>query len=143
MLPVSMANPKVVIVLVFLNHILWFRHFSHPPATSSPSYNRYVQADIPTFTEIASFFGICVWLVPFALFISLSAGENVLPSMGSEYATGGEVRTADGMGGMDSMGRRPKARNKGLVKAGVDWTVEWLRETAQAAGLWGSERSGF
>jgi len=29
-----------------------------------------------------------VWLVPFALFVSLSAGENVLPSMGSEYATG-------------------------------------------------------
>ncbi|EFW99943.1 transmembrane adaptor erv26 [Grosmannia clavigera kw1407] len=40
-------------------------------------------ADAPTFTEIASYFGLCVWMVPFALFVSLSASDNVLPTMGS------------------------------------------------------------
>ncbi|KAG0163578.1 hypothetical protein DFQ29_002946, partial [Apophysomyces sp. BC1021] len=29
--------------------------------------------------DIASFFGICVWLIPFTYFISLSANDNALP----------------------------------------------------------------
>ncbi|KAF8076612.1 transmembrane adaptor Erv26-domain-containing protein [Lyophyllum atratum] len=35
--------------------------------------------DVPGFTEIASFFGICVWLAPLFLFLSLSANDNALP----------------------------------------------------------------
>ncbi|CAH1761642.1 11875_t:CDS:2 [Entrophospora sp. SA101] len=30
--------------------------------------------------DIASFFGVCVWLIPFTYFISLSANDNALPS---------------------------------------------------------------
>ncbi|CAG8510242.1 10996_t:CDS:2 [Scutellospora calospora] len=30
--------------------------------------------------DIAAFFGVCVWMVPFAYFISLSANDNALPS---------------------------------------------------------------
>jgi hypothetical protein len=33
-----------------------------------------------SFMSIASFFGICVWMIPFAYFISLSANDNALPS---------------------------------------------------------------
>jgi len=104
--------------------------------------NRYDPVDIPSFTEIASYFGICVWLVPFALFVSLSASENVLPSMGSEYATGGEVRSESmggGMGGVGGMGRGRGRR--GLVKAAVDWGVEWVGETGEALGVWKGERA--
>lgn len=54
---------------------------------------------------IASYFGICVWLVPFSLFVSLSAGDNVLPTMGSEPVRGGD----DGRG-----------KPQGMVKAVVD-----------------------
>lgn len=50
---------------------------------------------------IASYFGLCVWLVPFALFVSLSAGDNVLPTMGTEPARG-----LDG-----------KAKPQGMIKA--------------------------
>lgn len=32
--------------------------------------------------DVATFFGVCVWLVPFFLFLSLSANDNVLPSQG-------------------------------------------------------------
>lgn len=32
-----------------------------------------------TFMDIATFFGVCVWLVPLFLFLSLSANDNALP----------------------------------------------------------------
>lgn len=138
-------------VLVLTNHFLWFHHFSKPPLHTRASLYDPI-TDVPTFTEISSFFGIFVWLVPFALFVSLSAGENVLPSMGSEYATGGEVRTGDldlglggaaGGGGSGGMGRKGR-KQKGLVKAGVEWVLEWGREMGEVVGLWRGERhKGF
>lgn len=96
---------------------------------------------MPTFTEIASYFGICVWLVPFALFVSLSAGENVLPSMGSEYATGGEV-PGSSVGGvpLGSAGMGRTRRKKGLVKAAVDWVVESIGENGQLMGFWKGDK---
>ncbi len=133
-------------VLVLTNHFLWFRHFSTPP--SNPPHTRhgrppsiYDRPEMPTFTEIASFFGICVWLVPFALFVSLSAGENVLPSMGSEYATGGEVPGGVGgaLGSGGEGGGRAR-RKKGLVKAAVDWIVEWVGENGQLMGFWRGDK---
>ncbi|KAF9929639.1 erv26 super protein [Mortierella alpina] len=51
--------------LVLIDHFMWFQYFSRH------YYN---------FMSIASFFGICVWMIPFAYFISLSANDNALPS---------------------------------------------------------------
>ncbi|KAI0461393.1 hypothetical protein LJB42_001062 [Komagataella kurtzmanii] len=69
-------------ILAVLNHYLWFQHFSNPyiPTIEERISPNYIPPHIPTFAEIASFFGICIWLVPFTLFISLSASENTLPS---------------------------------------------------------------
>ncbi|KAF9155522.1 erv26 super protein [Linnemannia schmuckeri] len=53
------------VVLVLVDHFMWFQYFA----------NKYY-----SFMSIASFFGICVWLVPFTYFISLSANDNALPS---------------------------------------------------------------
>ena len=132
--------------LVFTNHILWFRHFSQPPSLPPPRYsssNRYDRLDIPSFTEIASYFGLCVWLVPFALFVSLSAGENVLPSMGSEYTTG-ETNRVTAMGGsLGAGGDRRGRKAKGLVKAAIDGTGEWVSETGQLMGFWRDDRRRF
>lgn len=95
---------------------------------------------MPTFTEIASYFGLCVWLVPFALFVSLSAGENVLPSMGSEYATGEHVSGpsfgAAGMGGSTG-----KNKNRGMAKQLVDGVREWMGGTGELMGFWKGERA--
>lgn len=126
--------------LVILNHWAWFRFFSKPDAFTKPrrggantgnvwssGYNYY---DQPSFTEIASYFGLCVWLVPFALFVSLSAGENVLPSMGSEYATG------DPHAGSGGFKKGHKRRNTGLAKAAVGNMREWMGETGAVMGLW-------
>ncbi|KAJ8663822.1 hypothetical protein O0I10_000096 [Lichtheimia ornata] len=51
-------------VLVFVDHFLWFQYFT---------------THYRPFMDIAAFFGICVWLIPFTYFISLSANDNALP----------------------------------------------------------------
>lgn len=141
------------------NHYLWFRHFSAPSPSSAYSSYPYDRPDIPSFTEIASYFGLCVWLVPFALFVSLSAGENVLPSMGSEYATGegssyitsGSAPSAFGSGsaaggGVGSGGVAGKRRmrsgtNQGMAKAVVSGVKDWVGETGEVMGFWKGERT--
>ncbi|KAF2212822.1 hypothetical protein CERZMDRAFT_111848 [Cercospora zeae-maydis SCOH1-5] len=126
-------------VLVLTNHYFWFKHFSSKsPSTNSAGRYSYLEPkDIPTFTEIASFFGLNVWLVPFALFVSLSAGENVLPSMGSEYATGAGRRE-------EFRGRTRHKRSNtqtGMAKAAVNGVREWVGETGELMGFWKGERT--
>ncbi|KAK4698055.1 hypothetical protein P7C71_g135, partial [Lecanoromycetidae sp. Uapishka_2] len=142
---VKLSDPVFLVscVLVLLNHFLWFRHFSTPPSSPPPGSRGYAKSiydrpDMPTFAEIASYFGICVWLVPFALFVSLSAGEMVLPSMGSEYATGGSVSSSDGLGATGE--GRARRRNLGLVKQVVQRVGEWASETGELMGFWRGDR---
>ncbi|EEQ41780.1 hypothetical protein EJF18_80032 [Clavispora lusitaniae] len=68
-------------VLVIANHFLWFEHFHNPyiPPLDVRLNPDYQPPRIPSFTEVCSFFGLVVWLVPFALFVSLSAHDNLLP----------------------------------------------------------------
>ncbi|KAL7809656.1 DUF396 domain-containing protein [Trichoderma aethiopicum] len=104
---VQLTDPLFLLscVLVLCDHYVWFRHFADTQARAYTRTSYYDKVDVPTFTMIASYFGLCVWLVPFALFVSLSAGDNVLPTMGTE-----PVRGMEG-----------KSRPQGLVKAVVDW----------------------
>ncbi|KAG7700435.1 hypothetical protein KL948_001313 [Ogataea haglerorum] len=73
-------------VLALLNHFLWFKHFNNPYV---PTIEERLNPDFKlphylSFTEVASFFGLCIWLIPFGFFISLSANENTLPMSLSE-----------------------------------------------------------
>ncbi|XP_009882398.1 PREDICTED: protein TEX261 [Charadrius vociferus] len=52
-------------VLVIFNHYLAFQYFAE---------------EYYLFSEVLAYFTFCLWLIPFAFFVSLSAGENVLPS---------------------------------------------------------------
>ena len=36
------------------------------------------------FSEVIGYFTVCLWLVPFAYFVSLSANENTLPTVTGE-----------------------------------------------------------
>merc|ERR1719320_1783585 len=56
----------VAVVMVIVNHYFAFSHFGE---------NYY------PFSEVMAYFTICLWLVPFSFFVSLSANENVLPTM--------------------------------------------------------------
>lgn len=67
-------NPLFPSVLALCNHFIWFYYFSS-------SYYRFV--------EIVSFFSLCVWLIPFSYFVSLSANEHTLPS--DSLGSGGNV----------------------------------------------------
>src|SRR2546423_8734165 len=129
---VKFSDPLFLLscALVGLNHWVWFRHFSAPSTHGSRSSYRdpyQSAAPQPSFTEISSYFGICVWLVPFAFFVSLSAGEYVLPSMGSEYATGDRPA-------IRAKGHRRK--NTGIAKAAVSNAKEWVGETGAVMGMW-------
>ncbi|KAK9382443.1 transmembrane adaptor Erv26 [Kockiozyma suomiensis] len=135
-------------VLVLLNHYFWFQHFSRPsipPPTlrSSPLYEP--PAAFPSFSEVSSFFGICVWFVPFSLFVSLSAGDNVLPS--TTDAQGG-IGSGSGGSGSASMGggfgvgaddrARVYAKGQGMAKVVIGKIREGIAEVARVIG-WGDE----
>lgn len=70
---IELSSPVFILsgVLLVVNHYLAFSHFSsvwHP------------------FTEVLAFFTVCLWFIPFAFFVSLSANENVLPTVANEVA---------------------------------------------------------
>lgn len=92
--------------------------------------------------------------MPFALFVSLSAGENVLPSMGSEWATGegssfaraGKEPEGAGTGGagaygLPARGRKRAGTNAGMAKAAVNGVRAWVGETGELMGFWKGDRT--
>ncbi|KAM7200212.1 transmembrane adaptor Erv26 [Naviculisporaceae sp. PSN 640] len=119
---VKLSDPLFVAscALVLINHYVWFKHFSHHQERAYQNMSSYYDApsNMPTFTEIASYFGICVWLVPFALFVSLSASDNVLPTMGHEGTMSA--------GGVDADTK--KRRGQGMAKALVDGVLNTIGE---------------
>ncbi|XP_066064998.1 LOW QUALITY PROTEIN: protein TEX261 [Chamaea fasciata] len=64
---IVLSSPNFVLscVLVVVNHYLAFQYFAE---------------EFFLFSEVLAYFTFCLWLIPFAFFVSLSAGENVLPS---------------------------------------------------------------
>ena len=134
------------------NHFLWFKHFSHPslpldhpyPYSSaslkgSPydysSTDPYLAERFPTFTEISAFFGICVWMVPFSLFVSLSASDNVLPST-AEFgaASSSSSSRGGGGGGLGGAGGRG-TKGQGMAKMVVNSVKEYFGTSAEALGF--------
>ncbi|KAF4804156.1 Protein TEX261 [Turdus rufiventris] len=63
--PKKARDAPGVWVLVVVNHYLAFQYFAE---------------EFYLFSEVLAYFTFCLWLIPFAFFVSLSAGENVLPS---------------------------------------------------------------
>jgi hypothetical protein len=118
-------------VFVLLDHFLFFRYFSsfpppryHDRFSTDPFSSRH-ESEIPSFGQVAAFFGVCVWLVPFGLFVSLSAGELVLPTIGSD--------------GQISHGEEGRVkRSQGLVKQMYAAVGNWFADTMQALG-WSGE----
>ncbi|KAL3417824.1 duf396 domain protein [Phlyctema vagabunda] len=131
---VKLSDPLFIFscVLVLLNHYVWFTHFSSVPLPPSKPRNMYDPVDLPTFTEIASYFGLCVWLVPFALFVSLSASDNVLPTMGSEEPSAIPGVAAQG-----------KNKRQGIAKVIIDTVREAIAKIGSVAGWWRRDRDIF
>ncbi|XP_053406822.1 protein TEX261-like [Mercenaria mercenaria] len=64
----ALTSPGFIgsVVSVTVNHYLAFSHFT---------------SEWYPFHEVLAYFTVCLWMVPFAFFVSLSANENVLPTM--------------------------------------------------------------
>ncbi|KAK6185093.1 hypothetical protein SNE40_007407 [Patella caerulea] len=67
----NLTSPSFIgsVVMMFGQHYVTFSHFSN--------------VWYP-FSEVMAYFTICLWLVPFAFFVSLSANEYVLPTVSSD-----------------------------------------------------------
>lgn len=107
---ISLTSIKFVAscLLVILDHFAWFFYFAERAKHANSALGRHARSsggggayrpgsaswdarynpspyaglrDL-SFMDVATFFGVCVWLVPFFLFLSLSANDNVLPSLG-------------------------------------------------------------
>ncbi|KAJ3478630.1 hypothetical protein NLI96_g9623 [Meripilus lineatus] len=70
-------------VLVVSDHFMWFFYFARLTQEarhrSRTTYHGAGNILAPGFADIATFFGMCVWLAPLFLFLSLSANDNALP----------------------------------------------------------------
>ncbi|KAI2662991.1 Protein TEX261 [Labeo rohita] len=64
---IMLTSPNFILscALVVLNHYMAFQYFAE---------------EYYPFSEVLAYFTICLWVIPFSFFVSLSAGENVLPS---------------------------------------------------------------
>ncbi|KAK6493665.1 protein TEX261 [Huso huso] len=64
---ILLTSPNFILscVLVVVNHYMTFQFFAE---------------EYYPFSEVLAYFTICLWVIPFSFFVSLSAGENVLPS---------------------------------------------------------------
>ncbi|XP_064193914.1 protein TEX261 isoform X1 [Anguilla rostrata] len=64
---ILLTSPNFILscALVVVNHYMAFQYFAE---------------EYYPFSEVLAYFTICLWIIPFSFFVSLSAGENVLPS---------------------------------------------------------------
>lgn len=140
---ISLSNPTLMLscVLVLINHYLWFKHFNDVKIPPQFKFDpNYVPKRRATFAEVASFFGICIWFIPFALFVSLSAGENVLPTHTSgkksdDAAAMGSAGAAEG----SKTGVRRRA--KGLAMIVIDYAREYFYSIGKLFGLKDSKKT--
>jgi len=65
---INLLSPSFVLSLlfIFVNHYFAFGYFSE---------------EYYPFSEVIGYFTVCLWLVPFAYFVSLSSNENTLPTI--------------------------------------------------------------
>ena len=84
---ISLTSPSFLAscALVISDHFIWFFYFARITNEARSRQYRSVQPDPPGFTEIASFFAICVWYTPLYLFLSLSANDNALPMTAGKF----------------------------------------------------------
>lgn len=75
-------------LLSLANHFLWFFYFSQRSREArEQAHRQHYSTDVlraPAFAEVATFFGLCVWLTPLFLFLSLSANDDALPVTSSQ-----------------------------------------------------------
>lgn len=107
-------------VIVVINHYLWFKHFNDVEIPPQFRYDpNYFAPRRASFAEVASFFAICVWFMPFALFVSLSAGDYVLP-------TTTEVQKKTDEGELTVESKKLRKRTVGLARVVINGLRKYI-----------------
>ncbi|KAK0703287.1 transmembrane adaptor Erv26-domain-containing protein [Lasiosphaeria miniovina] len=114
---VKLSDPLGVLWLVLPQYFLvLLNHYDRAYQNMASYYD--TPSNIPSFTQIASYFGICVWLVPFALF-----------PLGSGPGVGGSR-----LGVASSSGGGRSRRGQGMAKALVDKVLGGIGRVGDAFG---------
>ena len=81
---IDLSSPNFILSLIMLtvNHVFAFGYFGEVIFKKRELLKK-IRKVYHQFHDVLAYFTICVWLVPFTFFISLSAGENTLPT--SQY----------------------------------------------------------
>ncbi|EGO02070.1 hypothetical protein SERLA73DRAFT_177799 [Serpula lacrymans var. lacrymans S7.3] len=82
-------------ILAISDHFVWFFHFARITQEARHSSHKYrgpTEHISLAFSDIATFFAICVWLAPLFLFLSLSANDNALPTSSGMPSTPTSLR---------------------------------------------------
>ena len=82
----SITSPSfmVSVVMVVANHYFAFSYFGEKyyPFSEVRYQSIYcIRLQSYCSPQVMAYFTVCMWLVPFAFFVSLSANENVLPTL--------------------------------------------------------------
>jgi hypothetical protein len=82
---ISLSSLSFIASCIFAisDHFIWFFYFSRltwEARQVSHLYRAPTHSTAPGFSDIATFFGVCVWLIPLFLFLSLSANDHALPT---------------------------------------------------------------
>ena len=81
----SVSSPAFImaVVMVLVNHYFAFSHFGEKYYPFSEVIILVVITRLTAcvYLKVMAYFTLCMWLVPFAFFVSLSANENVLPTV--------------------------------------------------------------
>ncbi|CAA18645.1 Protein svp26 [Schizosaccharomyces pombe] len=94
--------------LIVANHILWVRFFQvhefpiKPRGLTYDFVGQRLLTSRASFSQVASFMGVCVWSVPIGIFVSFTAADNTLPTITTPsssspdaYSSGSSRRTSN------------------------------------------------
>ncbi|CCH60459.1 hypothetical protein TBLA_0C06660 [Henningerozyma blattae CBS 6284] len=133
---ISLTGPTFIIscITVIINHYFWFQYFNNIEIPPQFRYDpNYIPRKRASFTEVATFFGLCVWFIPFALFVSLSAGDYLLPT------TADNKKTDETRDTMDET--RFKRKTVGLARVVINSVRRNIFQIAQMFGYQGNDPS--
>ncbi|KAI9447526.1 transmembrane adaptor Erv26-domain-containing protein [Lactarius indigo] len=132
---ISLTSPSFVAscVLVVADHFMWFFHFARRTHEARQAVHKAYRGGPvvrpPTFGDMATFFGLCVWLTPLFLFLSLSANDNTLPTSGSMDA----VSSPSASSFPTSAAQRPRPARSSLFRLMFSFVPGLRRASSRTA----------
>ncbi|KAG0672348.1 erv26 super protein [Maudiozyma exigua] len=119
-------------IVVVINHYLWFKYFNTTEIPPQFRYDpNYIAPRKATFSQVSSFFAICIWFIPFALFVSLSAGDYVLPTSVEQSKKTDEVTTEM----LETEGKKLRGRTVGLARVVINGLRKYIYSTLALFGI--------